>query len=92
MPALRVSRSSHPQAVAGAVAAILRNGGIVELEAVGAAAVNQTVKAVAIARKLLASAAIDLVLQPSFFDADMQGLNRTGIRFSVITIVRERTN
>jgi len=48
MEVLRVSSKSEPKSVAGAIAAILRNGQLVEINAIGAAAVNQAVKSIAV--------------------------------------------
>ncbi len=86
MSSFRVSAVSRPQAVAGALVAMVRSGGLTDLEAVGAGAVNQTVKAIAIARGLLGAESLDLVAQPAFFDVDMQGVHRTGIRFRVCSV------
>ncbi|HUY11888.1 MAG TPA: stage V sporulation protein S, partial [Candidatus Dormibacteraeota bacterium] len=63
---LKVSAKSNPNAVAGAIAAALRQRERVEVQAVGAAAVNQAVKAIAIARSYLKHDAIDLTGVPSF--------------------------
>jgi stage V sporulation protein S len=63
---LKVSSDSKPKAVAGALAAVLRAKGSVELQAVGAGAVNQAVKAIAIARGFVAPNRIDLVAIPAF--------------------------
>ena len=50
MEILKISSNSKPRSVAGAIAAILREGGCVELQAIGASAVNQAIKSIAIAR------------------------------------------
>ena len=57
---LKVSGKSNPNNVAGAIAAIINEKGKVELQAIGAGAINQTVKAIAIARGYVAPAGIDL--------------------------------
>ena len=68
MEVLRVSTKSNPNSVAGALAGVLREKGTAELQAVGAGALNQAVKAVAIARGFVAPSGIDLVCVPDFAD------------------------
>ncbi len=80
---LRVSADSKPKAVAGACAAVLREKGHVELQAVGAAAVNQAVKAIAITRGFVAPNGIDLIAIPAFTKVEIEGEERTAIRFLV---------
>ncbi|MGH2452348.1 MAG: stage V sporulation protein S [bacterium] len=80
---LKVSATSKPKAVAGALAAVLREAGKVELQAVGAGAVNQSVKAIAIARGFVAPNGIDLVAIPAFTKVEIEGEERTAIRFLV---------
>jgi stage V sporulation protein S len=83
METLRVSSKSKPNTVAGAVAGVIRDQGQVELQTVGAGALNQAVKAIAIARGFLAPSGIDLVCVPSFSDIDIDGAERTAIRLLV---------
>ncbi len=83
MEALKVSAQSKPKSVAGALAAVLRDRGSVELQAVGAGAVNQAVKAIAIARGFVAPNGIDLVSVPAFSEIDIEGEERTAIKFIV---------
>ena len=80
---LRVSGNSRPNAVAGAVAALLRSQGYVEVQAIGPAAVNQAVKALAIARGYLAGDRLDLTVQPSFVKLDVETEERTAMHFAV---------
>ena len=80
---LRVSADSKPKAVAGALAAVLRERGVVELQAVGAGAVNQAVKAIAITRGFVAPNGIDLIAIPAFTKVEIDGEERTAIRFLV---------
>jgi len=80
---LRVSSKSEPKSVAGAIAAILRNGEIVEINAIGAAAVNQVVKSIAVARGYVAPNGIDLVCIPAFAQLEVDGNEKTSIRFTV---------
>jgi stage V sporulation protein S len=83
MDELKVSSKSNPNAVAGALAALIREKGCAELQAVGAGAVNQTVKAVAIARGFLESSGIQITMVPAFFDIEINGEKRTSIKFEV---------
>lgn len=80
---LKVSADSKPKAVAGAVAAVVREKGSVELQAVGAGAVNQAVKAIAISRGYVAPNGIDLVAIPAFTKVEIDGEERTAIRFLI---------
>lgn len=83
MEVLKVSANSKPKSVAGALAAVLREKGSAEVQAVGAGAVNQAVKAIAIARGYVAPNGIDLVTVPAFTEIDIEGEERTAIRFIV---------
>jgi stage V sporulation protein S len=80
---LKVSSKSNPNSVAGAIAGAVRQVGSVDVQVVGAGALNQAVKAIAIARGFLASPDIDLVCVPSFADIEIDGESRTAIRLSV---------
>ncbi len=80
---LKVSSNSQPKAVAGAVAAILRNGNPVEIQAIGAGAVNQAVKSIAVARGYVAPNGIDLVAIPAFLQLDVNGETKTSIKFII---------
>lgn len=80
---LKVGADSKPKAVAGALAAVLRERGSVELQAVGAGAVNQAVKAIAITRGFVAPNGIDLVTIPAFTKVMIDGEERTAIKFLV---------
>ncbi|VBB05652.1 sporulation stage v protein s [Lucifera butyrica] len=83
MEVLKVSAQSSPKSVAGALAAVLREKGSAEVQAVGAGAVNQAIKAVAIARGFVAPNGIDLVTIPAFAEISIDGEERTAIRFIV---------
>ncbi len=83
MEVLRVSTKSNPNSVAGAVAGVLREKGTAELQAVGAGALNQAVKAVAIARGFVAPSGIDLVCVPAFADIEIDGEERTAIKLII---------
>jgi stage V sporulation protein S len=83
METLRVSSKSKPNAVAGAVAGVIRERGSVEIQTIGAGALNQAIKAIAIARGFLAPSGIDLVCIPSFQDIKIEGAERTAIKLLV---------
>lgn len=83
MEVLRVSTKSNPNSVAGALAGVLREKGTAELQAVGAGALNQVVKAVAIARGFVAPSGIDLVCVPAFADIEIDGEERTAIKLII---------
>lgn len=80
---LRVSSDSSPTSVAGAIAGFIKEEGEVELQGIGAGAVNQATKAIAIARGYVASNGYDLVSIPAFVDVEIDGEERTAIRFTV---------
>lgn len=83
MEMVKVSAESVPGKVAGAIAAAVREQGQAIVQAVGAGAVNQTVKAIAITRGFLAPQGVDLVCIPGFVDVNIAGEERTAIRFIV---------
>lgn len=80
---LRVSSQSNPNSVAGAIASVLRERACADVQVVGAGALNQAVKAIAIARGFLAPSGIDLVCVPAFTEVEIEGEVRTAIRLSV---------
>jgi len=83
MEILKVSSKSSPNSVAGALAGVLREQGSAELQAIGAGALNQGVKAVAIARGFVAPSGIDLICIPAFTDIEIDGEERTAIKLIV---------
>ena len=83
MEILKVSASSQPESVAGAMAAVLREKGAVEVQAVGAGAVNQAVKSIAIARGYVAPNGIDMICIPAFAKIEIDGEERTAIKFQL---------
>lgn len=83
MDILKVSAKSNPNSVAGALANVLRDNGSAELQAIGAGAINQSVKAVAIARGFVAPSGIDLVCIPAFTDILIDDEERTAIKFII---------
>ncbi len=83
MEVLKVSTKSNPNSVAGALAAIVKEKNIVEIQAVGAGAINQAVKAIAIARGFVAPSGKDIVCVPAFTDIEIDGEERTAIKLIV---------
>ena len=77
MEALKVSAKSSPNSVAGALTGCIKENGRAEVKAIGAGAVNQAVKAVAIARGFLAPAGIDLICIPAFGNTEFDGEEKT---------------
>lgn len=80
---LKVSARSRPSAVAGAIAGVVREAGRAEVQAIGAGATNQAVKAVAIARDYLRETGIEAVCLPAFIDVTIDNEDRTAIRLVV---------
>lgn len=80
---LKVSARSRPSAVAGAIAGVVREAGRAEVQAIGAGATNQAVKAVAIAREYLRETGIDAVCVPAFIDVTIENEDRTAIRLVI---------
>lgn len=83
MDVLKVSAKSSPNAVAGAIAGVLREQGVVCIQVIGAGALNQAVKAIAIARSFVEEDSIDLWCVPTFHDVEIGGENRTAIRLQI---------
>lgn len=80
MEVLKVSSRSVPNSVAGAVASVVRDEGAVEVQAIGAGAINQAVKAIAIARGYLTPVGVDLICIPTFANININGEDRTAIK------------
>ncbi|PKQ17311.1 MAG: stage V sporulation protein S [Actinobacteria bacterium HGW-Actinobacteria-7] len=85
MEVLKVSTKSNPNSVAGALAGIVREQGAVEMQTVGAGALNQAIKAIAIARGFVAPSGVELICVPAFADILINGEERTAIRLLVQT-------
>ena len=83
MEILKVSAKSNPNSVAGALAGDLREKGGAEIQAIGAGALNQAIKSVAIARGFVAPSGINLVCVPAFTDIEIEGEERTAIKLIV---------
>lgn len=83
MEILKVSSKSNPNSVAGALANVFRERGIVEIQSIGAGALNQAIKAVAIARGFVAPSGKDLICIPAFTDIIIDGEERTAIKLII---------
>lgn len=80
---LKVSAKSNPGSVAGALAGVIREEGRAEIQAIGAGALNQAVKAIAIARGFVAPQGVDLIVIPAFINIEVDGEARTAIKLIV---------
>jgi len=80
---IKVSATSVTTAVAGAIAGVVRENNRADVQAIGASAVNQAVKAIAIARGYLQGDGLDIVCIPMFVEVDVAGQERTAMRFGV---------
>ncbi len=83
MDLIKVASDSRSTAVAGAIAGVMREQDDVDVQAIGAGAVNQAVKAVAIARGYLELDGIDIICIPSFVEVQIEGHERTAVRLHV---------
>lgn len=83
MDTLKVSAKSSPVSVAGAIAGIIRDKGIVEVQGIGRGAVNQALKSIAVARGYLAPAGIDLICSPAFTTVEIEGESKTAMKLLV---------
>jgi stage V sporulation protein S len=80
---IKVSATSRTSAVAGAIAGVMREHQHADVQAIGASAVNQAVKALALAKGYLEEDGIDIVCVPHFVDVEIDGKIRTAIKFVV---------
>jgi stage V sporulation protein S len=80
---LKVSSKSNPNSVAGAIAGLLREKGNAEIQVIGASALNQAIKAIAIARGFVAPNGFNLIFVPAFTDVFINNENRTAIKLLV---------
>ena len=83
METIKVSSKSNPSKVAGALANALREKDNIEMQAIGAGALNQAIKAVAIARGFVAPSGKNLVCIPAFSDISIDGEERTAIKLII---------
>lgn len=79
----KTSARSNPNKIAGAIANVIKKGDDVEIQAVGSAAVNQSLKAIAIARGFLAPGGHDLICFPAFSDVEIEGEHKTAIKIFI---------
>lgn len=83
MDILKVSAQSSPNSVAGAIAGIMKDEEKLQIQVIGAGALNQAIKAIAIARGFLTPSGVDLVVIPAFTDIEIGGEERTAIRLEI---------
>jgi stage V sporulation protein S len=83
MSMIKVSARSRTASVAGAIAGVVREAGRAEVQAIGAGAVNQAIKAIAIASGYLAEEGVDLICSPSFVDVAIEDQERTAVKILV---------
>ena len=84
MDNIKVSAKSRSTAVAGAITNVIREHKHADVQAIGAGAVNQAVKAIAIARGYIKQDGLDITCAPAFVEVDVGGQERTAIKFSVV--------
>ena len=83
MNIIKVSARSRTAAVAGAIAGVMREVSRAEVQAIGAGAVNQAVKAIVIAKGYLEEEGVHIMCVPSFVEVDIDGQERTAVRILV---------
>lgn len=83
MDVLKISTKSNPNSVAGAIAGLIKERGKAEMQVIGAGAINQAIKAVAIARGFVAPSGVDLICVPAFTEVRIDEEDRTGIKLLV---------
>jgi stage V sporulation protein S len=83
MDVIKVSGTSRTSAVAGAIAGVIREHKRADVQAIGASAVNQTVKALTVAKSYLTRDNIDIVFTTEFVDVEIDGKVRTAVKFTV---------
>ena len=83
MDIIKVSAESRTSAVAGSIAGVVREHKRAEVQAIGAGAVNQAVKATAIARGYLHEDGIEVICIPEFTSVEIDGKERTAIRLVI---------
>ncbi|HEX9091700.1 MAG TPA: stage V sporulation protein S [Anaerolineales bacterium] len=83
MDIIKVSGTSRTSAVAGAIAGVVRENKRAEVQAIGASAINQAVKAMALARGYLTNDGFDIIFIPEFVDVQIEDKVRTAIKFTV---------
>jgi stage V sporulation protein S len=89
MNVIKVASKSRTSLVAGAIAGVYRENGCAEVQAIGAGAVNQAVKAFIIAKAYLAEEGKHIIFTPAFVEVEIEGEVRTAVRLSVGDDLRE---
>ena len=80
----KVSNKSNPNAVAGMIANLIKEGNEkVEISCIGAGALNQAIKSIAVARGFVAPSGVDLICIPAFNQIELDGIERTAIKLIV---------
>jgi len=80
---LKVKSTSEPKSIAGAIAQLVRAHQPVEIQVIGAGAVNQATKALIVARSFVSTDGVDLSFVPAFVELEIDGEKRTGVKFIV---------
>lgn len=80
---LKVSSKSDPNKVAGAIVALIKENEKVEIQIIGAGALNQAMKAIVVARGYIAPMGVDLICKPAFTTVEVEGENRTGMKLII---------
>ena len=83
MDMIKVSANSRTSAVAGAIAGVVREHKRAEVQAIGAGAVNQAIKALVLATGYLRSDGIEVVCVPEFVEVEIEEKVRTAIKMVV---------
>lgn len=83
MDIIKVKANSRTAAVAGAIAGVMREHKHAEVQAIGAGAVNQAIKAMVLAKGYLAEDGISVFFVPEFVDVEIDGKVRTAIKIVV---------
>lgn len=83
MEMMKVSSKSQPSKVAGALTCLLRENGCVQIQVIGAGALNQAMKAIAISRGYVASSGKEIYCIPCFYDLMIQEQTVTSLRLNV---------
>lgn len=86
MEKLKVGSGTKPNLAAGAIAGIIRRDKKLEIQAIGAGAVNQSIKAIAIARGYVAASGLDIICRPAFIDINTGDKDTTAIKIIVEAI------
>ena len=92
MTLLKASSKSNPNSIAGSIVASLRENKYVEIQSVGAGALNQAIKAIAIGRGFVAPSGADLICTPAFEDITINGEDRTAIKLIVEKVSKKTDN